>query len=58
MLLILCRNHGSHFEKAKTAFKEGAGRDELAEPPADVLMERRLHDSMEKENVNEKVEQV
>ncbi|KAI0074125.1 MFS general substrate transporter [Panus rudis PR-1116 ss-1] len=24
-------NHGSHFEKAKTAFEEGAGRDELEE---------------------------
>jgi len=24
-----CRNHGSHFEKAKTAFEQGGGRDEL-----------------------------
>ena len=29
-----CRNHGSHFEKAKTAFEDGAGREEAtaAEP--------------------------
>lgn len=25
------RNHGSHFEKAKTAIEEGGGRGELAE---------------------------
>jgi SHS family lactate transporter-like MFS transporter len=24
-----CRNHASHFEKAKPAFEEGAGDDEL-----------------------------
>ena len=26
------RNYGSHFEKSKTAFEEGGGRDEIAEP--------------------------
>lgn len=25
------RNHGSHFEKHKTAIEEGGGRDEVAE---------------------------
>jgi MFS transporter, SHS family, lactate transporter len=25
-----CRNHGSHFEKHKTAIEEGGGRDEIA----------------------------
>jgi hypothetical protein len=30
---MLYRNHGSHFENAKTAFEEGGGRDELAEAP-------------------------
>ena len=29
-LLGTRRNHGSHFEKAKTAIEEGGGRDELA----------------------------
>ena len=27
-------NHGSHFEQGKTAFEEGAGRDEFAEEAA------------------------
>jgi SHS family lactate transporter-like MFS transporter len=27
------RNHGLHFEKAKTAFEEGGGRDEIIEEP-------------------------
>lgn len=26
--LSICRKHGAHFEKNKTAFEEGAGRDE------------------------------
>jgi hypothetical protein len=25
------RNHGSHFERHKVAFEEGAGKDEVAE---------------------------
>lgn len=46
-------NHGSHFEKAKTAFEEGGGRDELVEVP-EVLAEKREQESIE-ENENEKV---
>jgi MFS transporter, SHS family, lactate transporter len=26
---LSCRNHAAHFEKAKTAFEEGGGNDEL-----------------------------
>lgn len=51
--LMLSRNHGSHFEKAKTAFEEGGGRDELVEVP-EVLAEKREQESIE-ENENEKV---
>lgn len=50
---MLSRNHGSHFEKAKTAFEEGGGRDELVEVP-EVLAEKREQESIE-ENENEKV---
>jgi MFS transporter, SHS family, lactate transporter len=57
LLLMLCRNHGSHFEKAKTAFEEGGGRDELVDAP-EVLRARREQDSMEKENVDEQMEKV
>jgi MFS transporter, SHS family, lactate transporter len=55
--LMLYRNHGSHFENAKTAFEEGGGRDELADAP-EVLTERRDQDWMEKVNVDDQVEKV
>ena len=32
----VCRNHGSHFEKAKAAFEEGAGNDEVRDDSANV----------------------
>ena len=28
---LWCRNHSAHFEKAKTAFEEGGGIDEVIE---------------------------
>jgi MFS transporter, SHS family, lactate transporter len=44
-----CRNHASHFEKAKPAFEEGAGDDELE---ADEIPSRdRLFDDDEKASV-------
>ena len=52
---ILHRNHGSHFENAKTAFEEGGGRDELADPPKEMKVQH-SNDSMEKENVSEQLE--
>jgi hypothetical protein len=50
------RNHGSHFEKAKTAFEEGGGRDELVEDP--VPMDNRDQNSIEKEKIEEHVDKV
>ena len=55
--LMLHRNHGSHFENAKTAFEEGGGRGELADDP-EVLTESRDKNSMEKDNVDEQVVKV
>jgi len=43
------RNHGSHFEKAKTAFEEGAANDE----PADDVVDQEKHSS-DNESGNEK----
>lgn len=48
--LILCtiigpENHGSHFEKAKAAFEEGAGEDEVA-PDADAAPRGDLESDM------------
>jgi SHS family lactate transporter-like MFS transporter len=44
-----CRNHASHFEKAKPAFEEGAGDDELE---ADEIPSRdKLPDDDEKASV-------
>jgi SHS family lactate transporter-like MFS transporter len=54
---MLYRNHGSHFENAKTAFEEGGGRGELVDDP-EVLTERGDQHSMEKENVDEQVVKV
>ena len=34
-MTISSRNHGAHFEKHKTAFEEGGGRDELEEDEDD-----------------------
>ena len=56
LLLMLYRNHGSHFENAKTAFEEGGGRDELAEAP-EISTERRDQHPEEK-NVDDQVEKV
>ena len=55
---MLYRNHGSHFENAKTAFEEGGGRDELADVRKDLteLEMRDWQDSMEKGKVCEEVE--
>ena len=44
------RNHGSHFEKAKTAFEEGAANDE---PVADDVVDQEKHSS-DNESGNEK----
>lgn len=44
------RNHGSHFEKAKMAFEEGGGRDELIEDL--ILSEKR---GQAKENPDERM---
>lgn len=44
------RNHGSHFEKAKTAFEEGAANDE---PVADDAVDQEKHSS-DNESGNEK----
>jgi SHS family lactate transporter-like MFS transporter len=43
------RNHASHFEKAKTAFEEGAGNDELEveDPPRDKLSTDNEKESIE-----------
>jgi SHS family lactate transporter-like MFS transporter len=57
LLLMLYRNHGSHFENAKTAFEEGGGRDELADGP-EVLTGKGDQRSMEKEDVDEQMEKV
>jgi hypothetical protein len=46
----LYRNHGSHFEKAKTAFEEGAANDE---PVTDDVVDQEKHSS-DNESRNEK----
>ena len=46
-----CRNHAAHFEKAKTAFEEGAGNDEIEvdEFPMDKF---RLSDDEDKMSIS------
>ena len=42
-----CRNHGSHFEKHRTAFEEGGGRDDAIledEPSGSRVNEKRRND--------------
>jgi len=46
----LSRNHGSHFEKAKTAFEEGAANEQ---PIADESVEQEKRSS-DNESGNEK----
>lgn len=53
------RNHSSHFEKAKAAFEEGAGNDEMEEeevPGATVGASepKRVADDSNPASVNEK----
>jgi len=45
-----CRNHASHFEKAKPAFEEGAGNDEL-EVDRDEIPSRHKFSDEEKASV-------
>ena len=47
LTIIGPENHGSHFEKAKTAFEEGAGADELEDEEI-LEEERRRHGHSEK----------
>ena len=49
----LFRNHGSHFEKAKTAFEQGGGRGELASNNESDSEDRGANDKMT-ESVDEK----
>jgi hypothetical protein len=56
LTLNVLRNHGSHFEKAKTAFEAGGGRDELVQEL--VPIERREKDSIEDVKIEERLEKV
>jgi len=48
-LRLLCRNHSSHFEKAKPAFEEGAGNDELE---VDESRREKIRDDDEKGSID------
>ena len=48
-MLISYRNHASHFEKAKPAFEEGAGDDELE--VNEIRSGKKLSDDDEKASV-------